>query len=81
MEKHDYAHYVAILRDPLGSEDETESRIWILGIYFTSGTNTDDVKQKNNHETVPSRFFPEQKTNRSFVLCHLCPVHKVLTGF
>ena len=39
-----------------------------------------DVKQNNkNHETIPSIFFPEQKTNRSFVLRHLCPVHEVLT--
>ena len=40
----------------------------------------DDVKQNNkNHETIPSIFFPEQKTKRSFVLRHLCPVHEVLT--
>ena len=24
--------------------------------------------------------FPEQKTKKSFVLPHLCPVHEVLTG-
>ena len=42
--------------------------------------DTDDIKQKNkNHETIPRRFFPEQKTKRSFVLRHLCPVHKGLT--
>ena len=40
----------------------------------------DDVKQKNkNYETIPSIFFPEQKTKRSFVLRHLCQVHEVLT--
>ena len=39
--------------------------------------DTDDVKQKDkNHETIPSRFFPEQKTKKSFVLSHLCPVHE-----
>ena len=44
--------------------------------------DTDDVKQKNKkHETIPSRFFPELKTNRSFVVRHLCPVHEVLTAF
>ena len=43
-------------------------------------SDIDDVKQKNkNHETIPSIFFPEQKTKRSFVLRHLCPVHEVLT--
>ena len=43
-------------------------------------SDKDDVKQKNkNHETIPSIFFPEQKTKRSFVLRHLCPVHEVLT--
>ena len=37
----------------------------------------DDGKQKDkNHETIPSRFFPEQKTKKSFVLSHLCPVHE-----
>ena len=42
-------------------------------------SDIDDVKQKNkNHETIPSIFFPEQKTKRSFVLRHLCPVHEVL---
>ena len=43
-------------------------------------SDIDDVKQNNkNHETIPSIFFPEQKTKRSFVLRHLCPVHEVLT--
>ena len=42
--------------------------------------DTDDIKQKNNnHLTIPSRFFPQEKIKRSFVLSHLCPVHKVLT--
>ena len=40
----------------------------------------DDVEQKNkNHETIPSIFFPEQKTKRSCFLRHLCLVHEVLT--
>ena len=26
---------------------------------------------------IPNRFFPEQKTKKSFVLLHLCPVHEV----
>jgi len=44
--------------------------------------DTDDVKQKNkNHETIPSRFLPEQKTKKSFILRHLCPVHEGLTLF
>ena len=34
-----------------------------------------------NHETIPSRFFPEQETNRSFVFCHQSLVHEVLTLF
>ena len=44
--------------------------------------DTDDVKQKNkNHEAISSGFFPEQETKKSFVLHHLCPVHKVLTDY
>ena len=44
-------------------------------------SHADYVKQNNkNHETIPRRFFPEQKTKKSFVLRHLSPVHKVLTG-
>ena len=48
---------------------------------FTSDEqNLTFTSQKNNkHETIPSRFFPEQKTKRSFVLRHLRPVHEVLT--
>ena len=43
-------------------------------------SDIDDVKQNNkNHETIPSIFFPEQKTKRSLVLRHLCPVHEALT--
>ena len=46
--------------------------------HLTHVPDTDNVKQKkNNHETIPNRFYPEQKTKRSFVLRHLCPVHKV----
>ena len=42
---------------------------------FTSWTGHRWSKKKNkNHETVLSRFFPEQKTKRSFLLRHLCPV-------
>ena len=42
--------------------------------------DTDDVKQKNkNHEKIPNRCFPEQKTKKSFVLPHLCQVQEVLT--
>ena len=26
------------------------------------------------------QIFPKQKTKKSFALCHLCPVHKVLSG-
>ena len=44
-------------------------------------SHADYVMQNNkNQETIPSRFFPEQKTKKSFVLRHLSPVHKVLTG-
>ena len=44
-------------------------------------SHADNVKQNNkNQETIPRRFFPEQKTKKSFVLRHLSPVHKVLTG-
>ena len=32
-------------------------------------------------ETIPNRFYPEQKTKRSFVLRHLCPVHAVKAKF
>ena len=38
--------------------------------------DTDDVKQKDRKQ-----IFPELKTKRSFVVRHLCPVHKVLTSF
>ena len=37
--------------------------------------------ENKNHETMPSRFFPEQETKRSFVFRHLSLVHKVLTAF
>ena len=44
-------------------------------------SHADYVKQNDkNQETITSRFFPEQKTKKSFVLRHLSPVHKVLTG-
>ena len=44
--------------------------------------DTDNIKQKNkNNETILSRFFPEQKTKRSFVLRHPCPIREVLTLF
>ena len=48
---------------------------------FTSDEqNLTFTSQKNNkHETIPSRYFPEQKTKRSFVLRHLRPVREVLT--
>ena len=37
--------------------------------------------QKNkNHETISNWFYPEQKTKKSFVLCHLCPEHEVIAG-
>ena len=37
--------------------------------------------QKNkNYETIPNWFYPEQKTKKSFVLCHLCPEHEVIAG-
>ena len=52
----------------------------IAASQHTRVSDIDDVKQNNkNHETIPSIFFPEQKTKRSFVLRHLCPVHEVLT--
>ena len=42
----------------------------------------DNIKRKNkNNEAILSRFFPEQKTERSFVLRHICPIHEVLTLF
>ena len=48
--------------------------------YLLRLPDTDHVKQKNkNHEITPSRFFPDQKTKRSFVLRHTYPVHEVLT--
>ena len=37
--------------------------------------------ENKNHETIPSRFFPEQETKRSFVFHHLSLVHEVLTRF
>ena len=37
--------------------------------------------ENKNHETIPSRFFPEQETKRSFVFCHQSLVHEVLTLF
>ena len=44
--------------------------------------DTDNIKRKNkNNETILSRFFPEQKTERSSVLRHVCPIHEVLTLF
>ena len=44
-------------------------------------SHADYVKQNDkNQETITSRFFPEQKTKKSFGLRHLCPVHEVLTG-
>ena len=46
-----------------------------LVIYFVYPT-----KMKQNHETIPSRFFPEQTTKKRFVLRHLCPAHEVSTG-
>ena len=52
-----------------------------LGISFCV-PDTDDIKQKNK-KTMKShtkKIFPEQKTKKSFVLHHLCPVHEVLTG-
>ena len=36
----------------------------------------DEQKPWNNTK----QLFPEQKTKKSFVLHHLCPVHEVLTG-
>ena len=62
----------------MGGED---SRLcWKFG-HLLRVPDTDDVKQKNrNHETIQSRFFPEQTTKKSFVLRRLCPVHEVLTG-
>ena len=43
--------------------------------------DTDDIKQKNkSHETIPSIFFPEKKTKKSFAFSHLCPVHENLIG-
>ena len=45
-----------------------------IGLYFVYRTH---VKQKDkNHETIPSRFFSERKTKKSFVLSHPCPVHE-----
>ena len=61
--------------------DGEEGRLyWKFG-HLLRVPDTDDVKQKNkNHETIPSRVFPEQTTKKSFVLRRLCPVHEVLTG-
>ena len=62
----------------MGGEDGR--LLWEFG-HLLRLPDTDDVKQKNkNHETIPSRFFPEQTTKKSFVLRHLCPLHEVLTG-
>ena len=48
--------------------------------YLLRLLDIDDVKHKNkNIETIPSRFFREQKTMKSFILRHLCSVHEVLT--
>ena len=42
--------------------------------------DTDDVNQKNkNHEKIPNRCFPEQKTKKFIVLPHLRQVEEVLT--
>ena len=61
----------------MGGED---GRLWWELGHLLSVPDKDDVKQKNkNHEAIPSRFFPEQATKKSFVLRHLCPVHEVLT--
>ena len=44
--------------------------------------DADDVKQKSkNQETIPNRFYPQQKTKGSFVLLHLCQVHEVKAEF
>lgn len=53
--------------------DWTNNNFWPL----LHVPDTDDVKQKN--KTL--KQYPEQKTNKSFVLHHLYPVHEVLNQF
>ena len=57
----------------MGGEDGCDGS---LGSYSNCLVDTDDWKQKNKNLTIS----PEQKTKKSFVLRHLSPVHKVLTG-
>ena len=43
--------------------------------------DTADIKLKNQKPWKHTKqIFPEQKTKKSFILHHLCPVHEVLTG-
>ena len=71
--------WILVKELPLGMErDETfkMAHIWDWWLnmdnFFIEGhllrvPDTADVKQKNkNHETIPSRIFPEQKTKTSF---------------
>ena len=57
----------------MGGEDGCDGS---LGTYSNCLVDTDDGKQKNKNLTIS----PKQKTKKSFVLRHLCPVHEVLTG-
>ena len=45
-------------------------------VYWTQMTWNKNTKPWNNTK----RIFPEQKTKKSFLLHHVCPVHEVLTG-
>ena len=53
--------------------------VWAFILICVPGT--DDIKEKNKKPWKHTKqIFPEQKTKKSFVLHHLCPVHEVLTG-
>ena len=53
---------------------------WEFGHLFCV-PDTDDLKQKNKKSRKHTKqIFLEQKTKKSFVLHHLCPVHEILTG-
>ena len=52
------------------------SYLWLFCVL-----DTDDMKQKNAKPWNNTKWiFPEQKTKKSFLLHHVCPVHEVLTG-
>ena len=54
----------------------------VMGVWaFPLCTRHRYIKQKDKKPWNNTKeIFPEQKTKKSFVLHHLCPVHEVLTG-